>query len=201
MPKPTRALLLVLIAACHTDPVAPDAQPVPSVAGHWLSACVPQPQADGSTLYATLELTGSDPDRWALAYTLHGDAACAAQLVTIAIHGGYELDEPSPVVPGARDARFAFDDKTITPYVQPIADALGAAHCGSAAWQLGVAQSVYAAGCATFGQYPQAQCSADYDLIDVEGATLHFGNRPADNNMCTPDRRPAELSPIGLTKQ
>jgi hypothetical protein len=57
-----------------------------------------------------------------------------------------------------------------------------------------------AAGCAAFGQYPAAQCPADFDLLDVDGGTLHFGNRPADNNMCTPDRRPTQLSTVGLTR-
>lgn len=194
-------LALLLLAACHTArPTGPDAPTPPSVTGHWLSACVAQPQADGSTLYATLDLTGGDPDRWSLAYTLHGDAACTAKLVTIAIRGSYQVTGPA-AVPGAWDARFGFDDKTITPYAQPIADALTAAHCGDAAWQLGAAQSVYAGGCAAFGQYPQARCTADYDLLDVAGAALRFGNRPADNNMCTPDRRPTQLSPIELTAQ
>lgn len=172
----------------------------PSVAGHWSSACVAQPQADGSTLYATLDLTGNGPDRWALTYTLHGDAGCTAKLAAIAIRGSYEVTGPAAVA-GAWNARFGFDDKTITPYAQPIADALTAAHCGGSPWQLGVAQSVYAGGCTAFGQYPQAQCTADYDLLDVEGATLHFGNRPADNNMCTPDRRPMQLSAIALIEQ
>jgi len=170
------------------------------VTGHWLSTCVAQPQADGSTLYATLDLTGTGSDRWALTYTLHDDAACTAKLVAITIRGSYEVAGPATVA-GAWDARFGFDDKTITPYAQPIADALATAHCGDAPWQLGVAQSVYAGGCAAFGQYPQAQCTPDYDLLDVAGATLHFGNRPADNNMCTPDRRPAQLSSIALIEQ
>lgn len=196
----TIAALLVL-AACHASTLATPAPPAaPSLAGHWRSTCVPQPQADGSTLYATLDLTGSAPSAWALAYTLHGDAACAARLVTIAIRGRYEVGEPSAIA-GAWTAPFGFDDKTITPFVQPIADALAAGHCGSAPWQLGAAQSVYAAGCAPFGQYAQPQCAADFDLLSVTGSALRFGDRPADNNLCTPARRPAQLSALTLEKQ
>lgn len=194
-------LACVLLAACHSaTPTAPDGPVAPSVTGHWRSACVAQPQADGSTLYATLDLTGTAPSAWALAYTLHGDAACGAKLVTIAIRGRYEVGEPSAIA-GAWNARFGFDDKTITPFVQPIADALTAGHCGSAPWQIGAAQSVYAAGCAAFGQYAQPQCGADYDLLGIAGGALRFGNRPADNNLCTPDRRPAQLSALALEKQ
>ena len=191
--------VLLLAAACNGQPPSvPDAATPPSITGHWASACFASPQADGSTLYARIDLTGTSPDHWSLDYTLHGDAQCSAKLVTISIHGEYDVLEPSPAVSGAWDARFGFDDKTITPFVQPIADALGAAKCGTDPWQLGVAQSVYAGGCTAFGQYPQAQCSADYDLLSIEGTTLRFGNRPADNDMCTPEKRPTQLSSLAL---
>ena len=188
------------LAACHAQvgPDVPDAQAAPNVTGHWTSACFPSPQADGSTLYGRIDLVGTDPNHWTLDYVLHGDAQCSAKVVTTSIHGEYEVIDPSTVVQGAWNARFGFDDKTITPFVQPVADALGAAKCGSAPWQVGVAQSVYAGGCAAFGQYPQAQCPADYDLVSTDGTTLHFGNRPTDNDMCTAEKRPTALSPLAL---
>ena len=189
-----KLLLLTSLLGCTNEPA-------PSVAGHWRSDCIPSPQADGSTLYAKLDLVGTGADRWALDYTLHGDAACTVELVTISIDGTYAVDKASKTVPDAWDARFAFDDKRITPHVQPLADALAGAHCGTGTWQVGVAQSVYAGGCAAFGQYPAAQCPADYDLLSVEGTQLRFGARPADNNMCTADKRPTALASISLTKQ
>jgi len=193
MPDTKLLLLTTSLLACT--------QPAPSVAGHWRSECLPTPQANGSTLYATLDLVGTGTDRWALDYTLHGDAACSAALVTVSIDGTYSIDEPSKVVTDAWNARFGFDDKRITPRVQQLADALTAAHCGTAAWQVGAAQSVYTAGCAAFGQYPAAQCAADYDLVAVDGNSLRFGARPADNNLCNPDKRPTALASISLTKQ
>jgi len=190
------ALLALSTNACN----AQQAPVAPTVTGQWASSCFASPQADGSTAYARLALTGTDPNHWSLDYTLHGDAQCSAKLVTISIHGDYDVLEPSKTVPNAWDARFGFDDKTITPFVQPLADALGAAKCGTAPWQVGVAQSVYAGGCTAFGQYPKSQCEADYDLLSVDGTTLHFGNRPADNDMCAPEKRPTQLSAIGLTR-
>lgn len=192
MKSPILFALLLASTACSSSP---------SVTGKWTSACFPSPQADGSTLYGRIDLTGTDPDRWALDYTLHGDAACTSKVVQVSIHGQYDVIEPSPTVKDAWNARFGFDDKTITPFVQPVADALGAASCGTSPWQVGVAQSVYENGCAAFGQYPKSQCDADYDLLSIEGSTLHFGNRPADNNMCTPDKRPTQLSTVALTRQ
>jgi hypothetical protein len=58
-------------------------------------------------------------------------------------------------------------------------------------------------GCPALGQYPVADCSQDYAIAKLEngGDVLRFGTRPADNNMCTPDKRPTELSPVALTKQ
>jgi hypothetical protein len=202
MKSPLLFPLIVLAAACNAQPapVVPDAATTPSVTGHWTSACFASPQADGSTLYARLDLTGTDPNQWSLDYTLHGDAQCSAKVVTISIHGEYDVIEPSKTVSGAWDVRFGFDDKTITPFVQPVADALGGAKCGTTPWQVGVAQSVYAGGCLAFGQYPQTQCPEDYDLLSVDGTTLRFGNRPANNDMCTPDKRPTQLSTVALTR-
>lgn len=62
-------------------------------------------------------------------------------------------------------------------------------------------QSVAEEGCAAFGQYPVDACPADYDLVARDGDTLYFGQRPADNDMCTPERRPTELSPLALALQ
>jgi hypothetical protein len=56
-------------------------------------------------------------------------------------------------------------------------------------------------GCLGFGQYPKTQCSADYDLVKVEGDKLQFGKRPADNNMCTPGKRPTALNPNAFTRK
>jgi len=80
-------------------------------------------------------------------------------------------------------------------------DALDGAGCGADAWEIDVGQSVAEEGCAAFGQYPLADCAADYDIVSRDGDTMFFGSRPMDNDMCTPERRPVELSPLPLTLQ
>jgi hypothetical protein len=51
-------------------------------------------------------------------------------------------------------------------------------------------------GCAGFGQYPGADCPADFDVVKRDGDDLFFGARPADNDMCTAAKRPTALSPV-----
>jgi hypothetical protein len=197
-------LASVVLAACSggTTPAAPDAtaggdaSAAPNLAGRWVSDCIPSPQADGSTQYFRLDfdLRASD---WDLDYVVHADAACEVPLVTVAIAGPYALERPSSSVEGAWEARFGFASKTIRPEVDGLRDFLNSLDgCGTEPFQTGVAQDVYASGCPAFGQYPQAACSADYDLVRLDGDTLYFGARPANNDMCTPANRPTALSPV-----
>jgi hypothetical protein len=88
------------------------------------------------------------------------------------IDGPYELERPSTAVAGAWEARGAADFAT------------------------GVAQDVLRTGCAGFGQYPGADCPADFAVVKRDGDDLFFGARPADNDMCTAARRPTALSPV-----
>lgn len=188
-------ILLFMLAACgsHTPSTAtPDA--ALDVAGHWVSDCTPT--GDGKAI--TLEFHNT-ADHWQVAYITYGDAACSTAIVTANIAGGYSI-LGSAKVAGAHDAVFRFDTKTLTPNVQALADALNGMDCGGG-FAVGTATDVYAHGCAGFGMYPQASCGADYDLVAITGDTLHFGNRPADNNMCSEDKRPTSLSPIALHRK
>jgi hypothetical protein len=166
-----------------------------------VSDCTPSPQADGSTQYFRLDFDLT-PTEWALDYVVHGDPACDVPLVTVHIEGPYALERPSDAVAGAWEARFGFTSKTIRPEVDGLRDFLNSLEgCGTADFETGVAQDVYASGCAGFGQYPQASCDADYDLVRLDGDSLFFGARPADNDMCTPEKRPTALSPVANRRQ
>ena len=197
-------LAFALLGGCQsTAMVAPadsragsDADGAPNLAGAYVSDCTPSPQADGSTQYFRLEFTMTEA-RWDLDYVAHADAACTVPLVTVAIAGPYTLERRSPTVPGAWEARFAFDAKSIRPGVDGLRDFLnGLEPCGASDFETGVAQDIYATGCPGFGQYAQASCTADYDLVLLDSEGLRFGERPADNNMCTPERRPTALSSV-----
>lgn len=208
----TTTLLLAAalpLAACGGSqskaPRTPDEQPAepagPAIAGQWQSACVPSPQPDGSTNYFRLDFDIT-ADTWKLDYTVHGNAECSAPLLTVHIEGPYEIGQPSETVEGAHEAVFGFSDKTLTPHVQPLAEMLtGMGQCGEGAWAAGQTKSVYETGCAGLGQRPKSACSADHDLVKVEGDTLRFGKRPADNDMCSPERRPTALNDMGFQRK
>lgn len=187
-------------AACSPTPSTPPASSAPALAGRWVSACTPSPQADGSTQYLVLDFTLGAAD-WKLDYRVHADAACSTRLVTIAIDGDYLLERPSTTVEGAWEARFGFRHKTVTPHVDGVVAALTAGKCGTKAWVVGEGQEILDGGCAAFGQYPRASCAADFDLVRLDASALHFGDRPKDNDMCTPAKRPRALSPLGVTKR
>ena len=188
------SLVSILAAACG-GPALTTHPPAPvDVAGHWTSACTPAPQPDGTTRYFTLDFHNTT-DHWQVAYTVFADPACTTGLVIANIDGRYEIGGPAAVA-GAREAVFHFDHKTLTPVVPPLVQALDHLGCGQGA--VGAARDIYAHGCPAFGQYPRAACSADYDLVWRQGDELRFGKRPADNDMCSPARRPSELAELVL---
>lgn len=135
---------------------------------------------------------------WGLDYAVLGDTACTAPFFTVRIEGPYEVGAPSATVPGANDARFAFTKKTITPHVDTAAQFLSSAQgCGRPGFAVSQASDVTDLGCAALGQYPRSKCAADYDVVAVSGDVIRFGERPADNDMCTEDKRPKALSQVG----
>ena len=48
---------------------------------------------------------------------------------------------------------------------------------------------------------PVTACATDHDIVKVEGNQLFFGKRPADNDMCAPEKRPAALAALPVVKQ
>lgn len=174
----------------------------PDISGKWSSGCVGAPQPDGSTQYLSLDFDITATD-WALDYKVYGDMACATGFLTVHINGPYDLTGPSATVTDAWEGTFSFDAKTATPesdMAVGFLQSLGA--CGTGMFTAGSPTDILTDGCAGLGMYPKAMCSSDSDLVQIDaGGKLHFGQRPADNNMCTPDKRPTMLSPLGLTKQ
>lgn len=176
--------------------VTPDAPVAPDLAGRWKSACTPMSATQGFVLDFDLQAA-----TWAVDYTVFGDAGCASPFLTVRIEGPYALTAPSAAVPGAWDARFGFTRKAITPHVDAAAQYLGSAGgCGLTGFAVGAARDVSVDGCPNLGQRPIGACDADYDLAKLDGATLTFGSRPADNDMCTPAKRPTALSQVSVTR-
>lgn len=167
--------------------------PTPSMlVGTWQSDCVDT--GDGH-IQLTFHLTEST---WELDYDAFADDVCQTGFMTVTITGPYELGDASDAVEGARKGSFHFGERHVTPHMEPAAEMLGAT-CPGPSYLVGENNDLNA-GCANLGLYPISDCPTDYDLIKLDGNTLYFGARPADNNMCTPEKRPGALG-LPLAKQ
>jgi len=131
--------------------------------------------------------------RWTLDFVLGLDPALERRVFRFRTFGDYRVVGPSESVDGAWDAVFVEEEKHLTLLTADagLAEAFGLAACGLA---VGVETDVSAEGCALWK--PVAECGDDHDLLarTSEGG-LRFGVRPADNDMCTADRRPTSLTP------
>ncbi len=175
------------------DPDNPEA--APRIAGRYVSDCSPSPQADGSTQYLRARLRHRR--RRVGARLRHPRRRRLRHQAGHRPHRGpYELERPSTAVEARGRPASASPPRRSARGRRP-------ARLPQFARRLrrrrlrhrrrpGRAQGP---GCAGFGQYPGADCPADYDVVKRDGDDLFFGARPADNDMCTAAKRPAALSP------
>ena len=186
------SITFALAAGCSSTQKGPreSVKPTPAnISGAWASACTDP--GNGQAFLLMFDLTETT---WALDYEAFSDAACAVPSITVHIEGGYELGVASTAVPGGREGRFDFGKKTVKPHTAGAAGFLAQA-CGREGFAAGTAYDI-SAGCPGLGAYPMSACPSDHDvvLLDEQGK-LHFGLRPQDNNMCTPDKRPTARGP------
>lgn len=134
-----------------------------------------------------------DGGNWTLRFTLALDPQFTKPVFQFRTQGTYQVLDPSTAVPGAYEAVFLEDKKYVTlltPDAQ-LTQAFGLAGCGLAE---GVEKDISVTGCALWK--PVSICSEDHDLLALDAAgRLFFGVRPADNDMCTPDKRPTAPLP------
>lgn len=135
---------------------------------------------------------------WTLDFTLALDPAMELPVFRFRTFGTYEVLEASTVVPNAYNTLFREEKKFLTLLTDnpDLIQAFGFVPCGL---DKGIERDISATGCS--GWAAVADCNEDHDLLALdENGLLYFGERPADNNMCTPDRRPTVLTPP-VTKQ
>jgi hypothetical protein len=135
---------------------------------------------------------------WKIVVQVYGDKACTpeAQLLTADFGGDYTLTENSAAVPGAREARFGFGHKLVTPTAAGL-DFL-TPRCPQYDWKPDVARDIGEAGCADLWG-PIASCPVEYDLVAITEGMLHLGDR--SHTLCTPETRATKLHAIGFIKQ
>lgn len=194
-----RPRLVVILALSALPAAAADKAPkltIEALQGTWASpACESVPDGKGGSMSfkRTFKFAKST---WAIDFSTYGDPACSAdkKMVTVDIDGPYKLEKPSAAVPGATEARFLFAHRKATPQSDGAAGWLNSVKaCGHGDWKAHATVDIDQTGCAELGAYPKKACEGEFDVIKVDGDQLFFGNRPADGNLCSKDRRPAAL--------
>lgn len=134
-----------------------------------------------------------DKGKWTLDFTLSLDPDMKMQVFKFRTFGTYKVEEKSTKVADTYNAVFYEEKKFLTLKTsdENLINAFGFAACNLA---LDIEQDVSANGCSAWKSVKD--CPGDYDLLslDQEGK-LYFGNRPQDNDMCSPDKRPTSLTP------
>jgi hypothetical protein len=189
---------LVACGGAKAPSKAPEAAPAgPSLVGRWASPCSPLSATQGAVL--DFDIAAST---WGIDFVVFADAACTTKFATVRIEGPYTVGAPSSGLPGAHDAVFSFSRKSITPHLDAAATFLGSPQgCGQGTFTTGTATDISATGCAALGQRPIATCGADHDVVQVADDRLTFGARPADNDLCSEEKRPTALSSISSLRR
>jgi hypothetical protein len=172
-----------------TEDTAADTLTGADLAGDWTSnGCEAYPDGSGGTNYLTRSFSLTE-SRWALDFTIFGDADCTYGLFAVAIEGPYTLGGPASVE-GATNGDFGFTTNVWTPLVEDLATVFEDAGCASGEWEVGVGQDVTATGCIGVA-HPISECPVEYDIVQLDGDDLYFGARVTD--MCVESGRPTAL--------
>jgi len=184
-------VVIVAAAGCPAAQVKPPPPPQPSLVGAWQSGCFKIVNADETegSARATFGVTDS---LWAMDTQIFGDDTCGQVVGTVHSDGGYALERPSSIAPGAWELRLDVRTRKVTPHVDGFIAYLQAVSCGDG-YKVDRAMDILDLSCPALGAQPFATCGAEHDVVVVNGMTLTLGARPADGNVCTPAARPRAL--------
>jgi hypothetical protein len=161
------------------------AEALASLSGTWASSA-PEPWYGG---FGTREFvfTGG---QWQLIFTHALDRDMTQRTFQFRTGGDYRVGAAGPEGSFATD--FDEDWKHLTLFLTDPAmvTAFGMSECGLTA---NLEADISETGCAAWR--PVEVCGTDHDILKVEGDAMFFGVRPADNDMCSPDKRPTALLP------
>ena len=176
---------LALTSALAAPACADDAQTLSKLSGTYVSPTVESWYGGFGTREFVL-----DDGQWQLIFTHALDPAMTKRTFQFRTGGGYSVTGPSASVPGAYEATFDEDWKHLTLLTTSpeVVSAMGMAEC---ALTPNLETDISTTGCAAWR--PVEVCGQDFDLLALEGTGLRFGQRPADNDMCSPERRPTSL--------
>lgn len=134
-----------------------------------------------------------DNGKWTLVFTLGLDPELKMQVFQFRTVGNYKLEEKSTKLENTYNAVFYEAKKFLTLKTADanLIKAFGFVSCGMTK---DIEIDVSEKGCS--GWKSVAECPGDYDLLSLDAkGLLYFGDRPADNDMCSADKRPTKLTP------
>jgi hypothetical protein len=172
---------LSFATSCTDDPLAKETS---ELQGQWISAGC----EDVGGGYFLIRRFTFDKTHWEGDGSIYHDAACTAPAFDYYDGGEVDVLDQSKLVPGAYEANFGEIAKTLTlrdPAMAGHLNSQPAGTCGSAPWVVGQAQDISVTGCQTFGQRSTTACPREYDLVDVMGDALYFGDRTPPNDLCS----------------
>lgn len=163
-----------------------------TLSGTWISPA-PEPWYGGWGIREFVFHGG----QWSLIFTHALDPAMTRRTFQFRTGGGYAVGAPSPTVPGAHATVFDEDWKRVTLFTTDpsLIVAMGMAACNLTP---NLESDISATGCGAWK--PVEACGQDHDLLALDDTGLRFGVRPADNDMCTPDRTPTALLPAVVAR-
>jgi len=168
------------------QPVSAHSSTANRLMGGWKS---PEAERAGQDLFSTREFHFTR-ERWSVEAKFYSDAASRKPLFSFVAEGPYTLGAASSEIPGASEAIFSFDKKTLT-LLTSDREALSRFKFESCGLKNGTPSDISTSGCSFFA--PIASCRQEYDLVQLDGDNLRLGVRPADRDMCRPAKRPKAL--------
>ena len=172
-----------------------------TIVGDWISIA-PEirpsstKNADGSLkpFYLTRQFKYLPGDIFELAVTTNADAYGKVPLAKMFIRGHMEWKGPHPIAEGAYKVDFKADEQyTLTPLLQPFADAMNQFTHGYNTWEVGKEQSIFKKAFPPFG-LAEGQVFAEYDLIYLFNNMMFWGARNIDGRgFDTEENRPTNL--------
>jgi hypothetical protein len=169
---------------------APEPPKAPDLSGNWSSDCTPAADAAAKPVFEKVVYTLT-ADHYELSREVYSDAACTKKVQHTTSKGSYTVGAASAAVPGAFEITFAVDERGATADSAAAAKALSKS-CG-AKFKAGKAVDVSAKGCDAIGLKAKEACGSEFDLVTVEGDAVKFGVRPADNDLCSAEKRPTAI--------
>lgn len=151
----------------------------------------PKPYSYGKTFgHRTFSFENQN---WTLDFTLSVDSEGKIPVFSFRTFGKFKILTESKEVAKAWNSIFYEEKKFLTLKTADV-NLIKAFRFSDCGLRLNEEKDISNLGCSAW--LPISVCNEDHDLLMLNSdGGLHFGERPMDNNMCSPKKRPNKLTP------